>query len=277
MEKVFKKILHIFLGVMFVAGVLVTIYPFMSNFINQITNESHIDDYNNDVALMDEQTKNDILSKAYEYNKMVATDYYLENNDISEKYQEIANSYDDILNFEDSLIGYIEIPKISVKLPIYHETKKYALTMGAIHSQRSSFPIGGSDTHSVISAHSAYPSQRFFDDIDELVVGDEFSVKILNDTLTYRVTDINIVEPSDSSKLRVQEGKDLVTLCTCYPYSVNTHRLLVTGERTTDKKSINQNVKTQNTQSQSILEIFVTAGFFVIAYLIVFFVRFCKK
>ena len=226
-----NKAINILLILLFVCGLSVTAYPFVSNFVNEITNESHIDEYDNQVAVMDFKTKSDILSKAKAYNDILGKEYYLDNGDVTSEYETLSRSYDDILNFDNSLIGYIEIPKIGVKLPIYHETKPNALTMGAIHTERSSFPIGGKGTHSVISAHSAYPSQKFFDDIDELKEGDEFQIKILDETLNYKVVDINIVKPNDSSKLKIQPDKDLVTLCTCYPYSVNTHRLLVTGER----------------------------------------------
>lgn len=272
MKKKGNKLFYIILVVMFVLGLLITAYPFVSNFINEMTNKSHIDEYDNEVAVMDSKTKSDILSKAKAYNDIIGTEYYLDNGKFSKEYQAVSKSYDEIMNFDNSLIGYIEIPKISVKLPIYHETKPYALTMGAIHTKRSSFPIGGKGTHSVISAHSAYPSQKFFDNIDELENGDEFKIKILDETLNYKVVEINIVKPDDSSKLKVQQDKDLVTLCTCYPYSVNTHRLLVTGERTAIKENIRRTDKSSNKQSESNLEAYIIAGFIIISGFVVFYI-----
>ncbi len=258
-----NKAIHILLILTFLCGLTVTAYPFVSNFVNEITNESHIDEYNSEVSLIGEKEKSAILSKAKAYNEVIATEYYLDNGDVTNEYEALSESYDDILDFDNSLIGYIEIPKIGVKLPIYHETKPNALTMGAIHTKRSSFPIGGKGTHSVISAHSAYPSQKFFDNIDELKKGDEFQIKILDETLKYKVVEINIVKPDDSSKLKVQQDKDLVTLCTCYPYSVNTHRLLVTGERA--KKTLRtKTVTTKENTHDPVPEIAAAAVFGII-------------
>ncbi|MBR1482586.1 MAG: class C sortase, partial [Ruminococcus sp.] len=141
-------------------------------------------------------------------------------------------SYFDILNIDNGIMGYIEIPAIKVDLPIYHGESEEILTKGAAHLERTSFPIGGNSTHACISAHSGFPTQKFFDDIDELETGDTVTIKVLDRTLSYTVYDSEVVEPDDASKLQVISGEDILTLVTCYPYGINSHRLLVHARRT---------------------------------------------
>ena len=128
-------------------------------------------------------------------------------------------------------MGTIEIPKIDVKLPIYHYTTEAVLKNAAGHLEGSSLPIGGESTHSVISAHRGLPSAILFTDLDKLEKGDHFMVHVLDDTLCYEVDKISVVKPEDTSNLNVIEGEDLMTLLTCTPYGVNTERLLVRGHR----------------------------------------------
>lgn len=227
-----KKVINIILVVIVACGLGILLYPVISNAINNYYNSSNIKQYDNEVKTLSDNDIDSILAKAEEYNKAVAT--YSYNNGVAnygDTYKEIINSYDDILNFGNSLIGYIEISSINVYLPIYHGNLDNVLDKGSAHMKGTSFPIGGAGTHAVISAHSGYPRQKFFDDIDKLKKGDTFSITVLNKKLEYKVTEINIVKPTDTSHTRVQQGKDLVTLVTCYPYGINTHRLLVTAER----------------------------------------------
>lgn len=148
-------------------------------------------------------------------------------------------------------MGTIEIPSIKVKLPVYHGESEDVLKKGAAHLEKTSFPIGGIDTRACVSAHSGYPSQKFFDDIDELISDDIIYIKILNQKLTYKVFDKEVVEPDDITKLKVEHGKELLTLITCYPYGINSHRLLVHAKRvytsgnaaTADEIQIHTNTK----------------------------------
>ena len=128
-------------------------------------------------------------------------------------------------------MGIVEIPKIDIKLPIYHTTDENVLKQAAGHLEGSSLPIGGKSTHAVISAHRGLPSASLFTDLDQLEEGDHFLIHVLNETLCYEVDKISVVKPEETSSLAVEEGKDLVTLLTCTPYGVNTERLLVRGHR----------------------------------------------
>ncbi len=147
-------------------------------------------------------------------------------------YEKIEDIYRQSFNVNDEgLIGYIEIAKIDVFLPIYHGTSKEVLERGAGHLENTSFPVGGASTHSVISAHSAFPTRTFFDYLPDLKEGDKFVIHVLDELLTYQIDQIKVVLPDKTDDLYVIDGEDYVTLLTCTPYSINTHRLLVRGKR----------------------------------------------
>lgn len=273
-----KKVINIILVVIVACGLGILLYPVISNVINDYYNSSNIKQYNNEVKTLSDNDIDSILAKAEEYNKAVAT--YSYNNGVAnygDTYKEIINSYDDILNFGNSLIGYIEISSINVYLPIYHGDLDNVLDKGSAHMKGTSFPIGGAGTHAVISAHSGYPRQKFFDDIDKLKKGDTFSITVLNKKLEYKVTEINIVKPTDTSHTRVQQGKDLVTLVTCYPYGINTHRLLVTAERQLTNKVNHISQKKSHKQNISKFDVLIIPSFLIIFYGIIFFIKFYKK
>ena len=132
----------------------------------------------------------------------------------------------------DEMMGSVEIPKINIKIPIYHTTEEEVLNKGAGHLEGSSLPVGGANTHAVISAHRGLPSASLFTDLDQMKVGDHFLLHVLDETLCYEVDKISVVKPEDTTALAVEDGQDLVTLLTCTPYGVNTHRLLIRGIRT---------------------------------------------
>lgn len=273
-----KKVINIILVVIVACGLGILLYPVISNAINNYYNSSNIKQYDNEVKTLSDNDVDRILAKAEEYNKAVAT--YSYDNGIAnygDTYKEIINSYDDILNFGNSLIGYIETPSINVYLPIYHGDLDNVLDKGSAHMKGTSFPIGGVGTHAVISAHSGYPRQKFFDDIDKLKKGDTFSITVLNKKLEYKVTEINIVKPTDTSHTRVQQGKDLVTLVTCYPYGVNTHRLLVTAERQANNKVAKQPQKVAYNQKIDKLEIAIIPIILTLSYIYIFILKWRKK
>ena len=146
--------------------------------------------------------------------------------------EEQQKQYDSLLNFDGTgNMGYINIPKINVELPIYHGTSDSVLQTSIGHLEETSLPVGGESTHTVLSGHRGLPSAKLFTDLDKLTEGDTFTLNILNQTLTYEVDQIRIVEPTDLSDLQIEEGQDLCTLVTCTPYGINTHRLLVRGHR----------------------------------------------
>ena len=235
---------------------------------NEQCNKSRIEEYNNNVDSVSQEDLDDYFSVAEKYNEALATDVSTDNQMVS-----ILSHYDEILDFDGGVMGYVEIPSIHVRLPIYHGESDDVLTKGAAHLEHTSFPIGGENTHACISAHSGYPTQKFFDDIDELENGDEIYIYVLNRTMKYTVTDKDVVEPDDSSKLEVVQGKDLLTLVTCTPYGINSHRLLIHAERDSFAVATHDSAATisQLTESNyysSQLQI-VIAGFVVIAVVIV--------
>ena len=145
----------------------------------------------------------------------------------------MSEEYDEILNItDDGQMGTIDIPKIDCHLPVYHGSDEKMLAKGAVHLAATSIPIGEVSTHAVISAHTAFPGKEFFNRLTEMEIGDLFYVTVLGEKMAYKVTEIDVVLPTETEKLQVVPEKDLVTLSTCTPYAVNTHRLLVTGERT---------------------------------------------
>ena len=197
-------------------------YPSLSKEINMLLDDKSIVSYIENSDSIQEKNKNDMLETARKYNEWLCSAKNTAQEDFS---------YYEILNVTDKgEIGVVSIPKISVSLPVYHESKEY-LDKGAIHMKGSAFPIGGQSTHSVISAHTAFPGRVFFDDLTQLVIGDDVFVDVLGNVIRYKVSEINIVLPTDTQKLEIVKGEDRLTLVTCTPYAVNTHRLLVTCKR----------------------------------------------
>ena len=200
--------------------------------INTAYTNTTVDHYTENVDTMPKSEVDEMLREAEQYNAKLSD--VAGTNDLSDF--DPSENYNDILNVtEEGVMGSVEIPAINVRLPIYHGTEEEFLDNGAGHLMGSSFPIGGDSTHAVISAHTAYPGKQFFDKLTDLKEGDVFYTSVLNRTLEYRVTDIQVVLPSECQSLNIVKGMDLVTLVTCTPYSINTHRLLVTGERVNEK------------------------------------------
>lgn len=212
------------------SGLTLMLYPTISNIINEAHNRSAINEYSTNLNTVDCDKIQQLKNTAEKYNEAVATEY-MESDNI-EQYKSILADYHNILQVDNSgIIGYIDIPDINVYLPIYRGENEDNLKKGAAHLENTSIPIGGLNTHSCISAHSGYPAQKFFDDIDELKTGSCFFIHILNTTLIYRVYDTEVVEPTDTSSLKVIENNDIVTLITCYPFGINSHRLLIHAQR----------------------------------------------
>ena len=215
--------------IILIAAVGIFLYPTVSQWINEMLSESAIMQYNDTVDTLSVEDKAALLAEAEEYNRGL-------NEVVSDSFSSEAfegdERYNNILNItENGQIGTINIPSIDCRLPIYHGSSEDMLSKGAVHLAGTAFPIGGSSTRSVISAHTAFPGKIFFDRLSEVEIGNEFSVTVLGDTLYYRVIDVNVVLPDETEYLVPEKDKDLITLVTCTPYSVNSHRLLVTGER----------------------------------------------
>lgn len=227
------KIFFISLCVLATVGIGFLIYPNIADYINSKNNETVIKNYSESTQTMSDDEIDNELAKAQNFNELLAKSAL--NDEEKDEYNTAMSEYENILNYDD-IMCTIEIPKINVDLPVYHDStnREEKLKKGCVHLANTSLPIGGASTHAVISAHSGYPEQVFFDELDKLQIGDTFKINVLNKTLTYKVCEINIVAPDDSSKLEIENGKDYVTLVTCYPYSINTHRLCVRGERVED-------------------------------------------
>lgn len=246
------------------------LYPLISNTINNCFALSTIDNYKSKVADL-KDSKSRYLTDAEEYNHNLSKLV----NDFTYSSDSVIDGYDNILNFGDGLIGYIEIPKINVKLPIYHGDRDKVLEKGVAHIPNTAFPIGGIGNHSVLSAHTGYPTQVFFDSLDDLAIGDEIKVSVLDETLIYKVTAKNIVKPDNISLLSVDDRKDLISLITCYPYGVNSHRLIVTAERLSEIPSTtDENKSSVENTINPILVIVVVA---ILSAAVMLFIRKIKR
>ena len=207
-------------------GVAVFCYPAFSSWWNARVQTRVIDSYNRAVGSLDDSSKVDMLEQAHAYNTALSA-----LPDPLNDYRQLAD-YDTILDVTGTgIIGYIDIPKISVHLPIYHGTSPEVLNDAVGHLEGTSFPVGGANCHSVISAHRGLPSAKLFTDLDRLTEDDRFTISVLDEVLTYEVETISVVRPFEMSGLRPVAGRDLVTLMTCTPYGINTHRLLVQAHR----------------------------------------------
>ena len=215
----------------FAAGVGIFVYPAVSNRLAERRQAEAIERYEADVTVLEPEEIEEQKARAREYNQNLAEDELHDPFLQGDQYV-ISSGYNDVLNYnEDGIMAYVEIPCIDVNLPIYHGTSEEVLQKGAGHLAASSLPIGGEGTHSVISAHRGLPSAKLFTDLDEMEIGDVFYIHVLDETLAYQVDQIETVEPDELNSLQVVKGRDLVTLLTCTPYAVNTHRLLVRGTR----------------------------------------------
>ena len=210
-------------------GIAVFLYPSFSSWWNERTQTRVIESYNKAVGELDTSEKDSILARAAEYNAALSA-----LSDPLSDYEEIPD-YNSILDITGTgIMGYIDIPKIGVHLPVYHGTSPEVLNVAVGHLQGSSLPIGGTGSHSVISAHRGLPSAKLFTELDQLTEDDRFSITILDEVLTYEIDQISVVLPHERDLLRAEPGRDLVTLMTCTPYGINTHRLLVRGRRIDD-------------------------------------------
>lgn len=227
-----RKLAILGIVLIFIAGIGTMSYPLVSSIINNIDSRNNVEEYTKTTKQMSSEKTLEMFKRAEEYNHSLTNNVIITDPFDKEAYEKIGANYEKTLNVDgNGLIGYIDIPKINVYLPIYHGTTEDILAKGAGHLQNTSLPIGGESTHSVISAHTAYPGETFFDYLTDMEEGDEFFVHVLDRVLKYEVDSIKVVLPEETDDLRVIKGEDHVTLLTCTPYSVNTHRLLVRGKR----------------------------------------------
>ena len=229
-----KKAGNLVIGIIFLAGLSLLLYPFVANQWNNYRQKQLISGYEQVVS--DKEAAEGIdydaeHKKAEDYNEALLPCVLPDSFALAES-SGVDPVYMNTLNIAgDEMMGSVEIPKINIKIPIYHTTEEDVLNKGAGHLEGSSLPVGGANTHAVISAHRGLPSASLFTDLDQMKVGDHFLLHVLDETLCYEVDKISVVKPEDTSALAVEDGQDLVTLLTCTPYGVNTERLLVRGHR----------------------------------------------
>lgn len=211
------------------------LYPTISDYWNSKIQSHAIANYDQILNKMDNSDCWRMMSSAKYYNKKIRNIHApLEN-------YESVSGYENTLDVTGTgIMGYITIPKIRIELPIYHGTSSEVLNVAVGHLQGSSLPVGGNSTHSVISAHRGLPSAKLFSDLDQLSIGDTFKITVLNEILTYSVDKVTVVSPDETDALQIVPDKDYVTLVTCTPYGINTHRLLVRGIRieTAEKSAV---------------------------------------
>ena len=217
----------VLLPLLLVIGVILLVYPSVSDYWNSFHQSRAIAAYAGQVAGMDRKEYDGLINAAREYNARLAETgirWIME--------EDQKKEYESLLTFNGTgVMGYIDIPKTHVKLPIYHGTSDEVLQISIGHIAETSLPVGGEGSHCALSGHRGLPSAKLFSDLDKVVEGDTFTLSILDETCTYQVDRIRVVLPSDLTDLAIEPGQDLCTLITCTPYGINTHRLLVRGHR----------------------------------------------
>lgn len=267
MNKKIKERLTIFLFIlMIIVGLGIILYPIISNQVYQKYYQDVIGNYERTVTKQKNSQNEKLIEEAREYN------HSLTSTNIVDAFQnpnrESSSEYMSILNVNDKgMIGYISIPKIDVRIPIYHGTSSNVLQKGVGHLEGSSFPVGGENTHAILSAHRGLPSSRLFTDLNQLKAGDIFYIYILDQVFAYQVDQTLVTEPSETEALKIVDGKDYVTLVTCTPYAINTHRLLVRGERIDYNRDVEK--QTQIDMSLSTADVILYVGLTIAVVLII--------
>ena len=229
-----KKHLSTYLLILlFLAGVSLLLYPTVSNYWNTMHASAAVTAYAQQVQGLDERQYDAILSAARDYNRSLVN---RENSYVLSPDQQ--TQYESLLDLDGTgVMGYIEIPELKVSLPVYHGVDEGVLQIAIGHIPGTSLPVGGQGTHSVLSGHRGLPSAKLFTNLDQLREGDTFMLRVLDETLTYEVDQVLIVEPQEVAALAIDPNEDYCTLVTCTPYGINTHRLLVRGHRIENTKA----------------------------------------
>ena len=230
-----KRVCDILPILVIFAGLLVLLYPTISNFLVEQNASRAVASYDATTVDMGQEQREQMLADARAYNDALAassgaTPQAPEGGEPAQVGETLA--YEDLLDLNgDGMMGYIIIPKMNVELPIYHGVSERVLQSGVGHMESSSLPVGGESTHAALSGHRGLPSAKLFTDLDQMEAGDQFFIKVLGETLAYEVNDVETVLPTQTESLAIQQGQDLVTLITCTPYGINSHRLLVHAHR----------------------------------------------
>lgn len=261
----FKKWPLIVMAILFFVGVASILYPFVGNLVSVMTANVVIDSYDNEVKSLDTSEIDELLAKANEYNRSL---YSGLKTDVDAK----------CLNRTDGIMCYVDVPKVNIYLPVYYGTSNEVLEKGCGYLENTSLPVGGENTHSVISGHTGLPSAEMFTQLDQVKVGDVFYIHILNEVLAYKIDKIQDVLPDETDSLRIVSGEDYVTLLTCTPYGINDRRLLVRGTRvpyTPDDENsgsseITEYPTSDDELSQNVINQIIVIGAIILAAIIVF-------
>lgn len=226
------RLINVLIVVLLVSGAALLLYPTISDYINSKQASAVISDYHENYVNTREEKRKEMLEEAEKYNELLKGS----SNSLFEPSQ--VTGYNKLLDpMGSGVMGYIDIDKIGVELPVYHGVDKGVLQIGVGHLEGSSLPVGGEGTHCVLSGHRGLPSAKLFTDLDRMEIGDKFTLTVLDRVMTYEVDQIKTVLPQEVSDLTIEEGRDLCTLVTCTPYGINTHRLLVRGVRVDQGKA----------------------------------------
>lgn len=221
-----RNILKYTLTLTFFIGIGLLLYPFISDYVNSRHQSRVVENYQDSVSKLDDSEKQALFQKAAEYNQRLASTkdaFY---------HPERVKGYTDTLDITGTgIMGYLNIDKIDLELPIYHSVDDDVLQIAIGHLPGTSLPVGGAGTHTVLSGHRGLPSAKLFSDLDKLEPGDRFTITVLSEVFTYQVEHTKSVEPYEVDDLQLEPGKDLCTLFTCTPYGVNTQRLFVRAKR----------------------------------------------
>ena len=270
-NKLKRRLKTFLLTILFLIGMGITFYPVVSKTWNQYRDSRLISDYEEAVRTIPEDRYESILREAREYNEQ-----HLSNNIVDAFNQDIGDyilthPYDTLLNPTGNMImGSVEIPKINVSLPIYHGIGSDVLEKGIGHIEGTSLPIGGANTHTVLAGHRGLPGRQLLTDLDQVDLNDFLYLKILNETLAYKVDQVTVVEPHETKGLAIETGQDLVTIVTCTPYGVNSHRLLVRGHRIPYVEQEKEIYEALNTPETGREEKLLMIGLGIFAILVIF-------
>ena len=263
-KKLKKQIPNLIFGLIFLAGIAIFLYPSVSNYINSKHQSRAITNYEEAMAAISEEDYSKFWQEARQYNEELAQkplNFKLTGEELT-KYNSILDPTG------TGIIGYIEIENIGVNLPIYHGTEESVLQVGIGHLEGTSFPTGTKSTHVVLSGHRGLPSSKLFSDLDQMIVGDTFLLHILDQTFAYQIDQINIVLPEETSDLAIVDDKEYVTLVTCTPYGVNTHRLLVRAKRVDYNEETKLIVPSDATRYGTlIVAVFIGAPLLILAFI----------
>lgn len=253
-----KKFLFPFLCfvLLLLIGIGLMLYPLLSNWYGERVRSTVEVQYNEAIAKLEDESIREAFRAAQAYNESLYS--------VQLEPERAVDEYNSLLNLSgNGIMGYVEIPVIDVNLPIYHTVAESSLQKGAGHMPGTSLPIGGKSTHAVISAHSGMSDARMFTDLDKVQKGDLILLHVLGDTLAYAVDTITVTDPADIEAIEIRQDKDLVTLVTCTPYSVNTHRLLVRGHRIElTEEEITEETKATEPEASTWMEKYIEGIFF---------------